>query len=185
LSEPSDQDERLPPDDYLRAIGRVAVEWSRLELVVEIIIWAFLFVDHETVTSPWQREKDGRAVTTHIGFPLRVDVMLSLADQREGQGFRPSFDATPIKELASKLREASAKRNHIIQGVWTRVGTTALRQTHRARGQVVPLYEIMAVQQVASIADGISALAAEADAIASALVRFLNGEVREFPPLAP
>lgn len=80
-------------DDYLREIGRVAVEWSRLEAEIETAIWTLAFTAGPGSISPefsaihgmgapWFNEEQGRAITTHVALLLRIDMMLTLASIR-------------------------------------------------------------------------------------------------------
>src|SRR6185437_11562345 len=135
-------------DEYLREIGRVAVEWTRVESTVETIIWAFLFVDFDD-TSPWLREEDGRAITTHINLLLRVDVMLSLAST--------SLKGLPtwledFEAAAKAIRDTYPKRNKVVHGEWTPLRGQALRSGYRARGDVKPFYDFMTPSDFSTIA---------------------------------
>lgn len=175
------------PDEYLREIGRVAVEWSRVEAAIEAMIWAFMFVD-QGCPSPWMRENDGRAVTTHVNFLLRLDIVLSLASQCPGNRmYQPKdhkmslwslgpFNSAPLEMLIRWLREAYTKRNRIVHGNWAMAGNKSIRQTFRARGDITPFYEIQTATQIANIADEIALLASNTEDLCAALVRYLCAE---------
>jgi hypothetical protein len=137
------------PDEYLCEIGRVAVEWTKAEAGIEAIIWAFLFINDWNVTSPWHREQEGRAITTHINMLLRVDVMLSLARtciEREG----PELDA--IEQITKDVRLIYPKRNKVVHGLWSPMGKMVFRQTYRARGDVSPFYDVLTLEDVKAVA---------------------------------
>ncbi|HEY1504298.1 MAG TPA: hypothetical protein VGF92_08360 [Stellaceae bacterium] len=156
-------------DEYLREIGRVAVEWTRVESTVESIIWAFLFVDYAD-TSPWLREEDGRAITTHINLLLRVDVMLSLASN--------SFKELPtclgdFEDAAKAIRSTYPKRNKVVHGEWTPLQGQALRSVYRARGDVKPFYDFMTPGDISAIASECQALAAHLARLSQRLVPLL------------
>jgi hypothetical protein len=178
------------PDEYLREIGRVAVEWSRVEAAVETMIWAFLFVDQK-LPSPWWREEDGRAITTHINFLLRLDMLLSLATQCPGpRNYFPegsswpsplgSFDVKVFDDLVRTLRTMYTQRNRIVHGIWTMAGEKAIRQTFRARGDVTPFNEFVSAPDIAEIADKIAMVAINAQTILATLIKYLRAEERRF-----
>ena len=146
------------PDWYLREIGRVAVEWSKVEAALETIIWAFLFIDFEQ-TSAWHREPEGRAVTTHINLLLRVDMMLSL---KSAAAAATLFNTIPVFDeldgIAKEVRALYPRRNKVVHSIWSPVGTMVLRQSYRARGDVSPLYDVMTLEDVKTVADEAEAL---------------------------
>lgn len=162
------------PDAYLREIGRTAVEWSKVEAAIEVLIWTFLFVDHYQLT-PWFREPEGRAVTTHVNILLRLDMMLSLASATASmtlQEIHPPFERLEI--LAKDARALVPKRNKCVHGLWSPVGKMALRQSYRARGDVSPLYDMMTLEDLKDVADQCADLAARAQAQIKPLSAYLQ-----------
>ena len=147
------------PDAYLQEIGRTAVEWSKVEAAIETIIWVFLFIDFQE-SSPWHREPEGRAVTTHVNLLLRVDMMLSLASATASMTLtqkHPPFDE--LEEIAKEVRALYPKRNKCVHGLWSPIGNMALRQSYRARGDISPFYDVMSLDDLRAVADECAALA--------------------------
>jgi hypothetical protein len=143
------------PDEYYREIGRVAVEWTKVEAAIETVIWAFLFVDDYAATSPWFKEQEGRAVTTHVNLLLRVDMMLSLASATfTAQG--PELEM--LDGLAKETRDLYPKRNKAVHGLWSPMGKMVFRQGFRARGDVSPFYDVLTIEHVKQVADDCVAL---------------------------
>ena len=64
-------------DDELKAVGRVAIEWSHLEFKVENALWHLLGL---TEIGNWDL---GPATTTHIPFRVRLDMVSSLVRGHE------------------------------------------------------------------------------------------------------
>lgn len=159
MTSPNPRKDGQLPDTYLCEIGRTAVEWSKVETAIETIIWVFLFIDYEQ-TSPWHREPDGRAVTTHVNLLLRVDMMLSLASAAASMTLHkkhPPFDE--LRDIAKEIRALYPKRNKCVHGLWSPVGEMALRQSYRARGDVSPFYDVMNFEDIRAIADECALLA--------------------------
>lgn len=136
------------PDEYLCEIGRVAVEWTKVEAGIEWIIWAFLFIDGRDITSAWQREQQGRAITTHINMLLRIDIMLSLARTCLAEN-GPALKE--IEAIAKIARELYPKRNKAVHGLWSPMGKMVFRQGYRARGDVSPLYDVLSLEDIKSV----------------------------------
>jgi hypothetical protein len=162
MTNSSSKDNPLP-DPYLREIGRTAVEWSKVEAAIETIIWVFLFIDFQE-TSPWHREPEGRAVTTHVNLLLRVDMMLSLASATTSKTLTSSHPPfVELQEIARETRALYPKRNKCVHGLWSPIGSMALRQSYRARGDVSPFYDVMDLDDLRAVADECAALAKKID----------------------
>lgn len=137
------------PDEYLCEIGRVAVEWTKAEADIEWIIWAFLFIDGKSVTSAWQKEQQGRAITTHINMLLRIDIMLSLARTCLAEA---GAALNEVEEIAKVARELYPRRNKAVHGLWSPLGNAVFRQGYRARGDVSPFYDVLTLDDIKTVA---------------------------------
>jgi hypothetical protein len=142
------------PDDYLKEIGRVAVEWSRLEAAVEVAIWTLLF-SRETERPAWFDEEIGRAVTTNIAVLLRIDMLVTIARVRIAAA--PQY-FEPLTAIAARVRTAYPKRNRIIHAIWEAVPRGAFRQTYRARGTLVASFEVISLAEIGATASEIATL---------------------------
>jgi hypothetical protein len=106
-----------------RLVGRVAIEWSRLENVLNDIIWRFLHLSFE----------DGRALTgrddavTKINL-LRVIAPRHLADDDKLEALLLSLDA---------IDACRDDRNFIVHGTWGRLEPegTPLAMSLRAKSK--------------------------------------------------
>jgi hypothetical protein len=115
-------------NDHLRAIGLVAVKWSRLEGFVYRI--AYL--------SQSAKNKQFRAITAHMDLPRQLDVMCSLVGLIAPDTLEHQAAHAAIRKWAKYVKEdLSAKRNELIH-LWWRPGEgdeafiEAVK--HRARG---------------------------------------------------
>lgn len=142
------------PDNYLREIGRVAVEWSRLEAAIETAIWTLTFTA-EYGNAPAFNDQPGRAITTHVNVLLRIDMMLTLANVRVSHS--PQYQQ-PLAALAARIRVAYPKRNRIVHGLWEATERGAFRQTYRARGEVAAWFEFISSISIAETANEIANL---------------------------
>jgi hypothetical protein len=71
------------------AIGMVATEWQRLESIIDAAIWSLARVPNENI---------GRAITTNLNLPTRLDILKTLFDLWK-----------PDEPAERKLHEQSAK----------------------------------------------------------------------------
>jgi hypothetical protein len=92
--------------DQLEAMGMVAAEWSYLESIIEAAIWNLAgLYDEET----------GMSITTHLGMPARLDMLLTLFHRR----FRDGGDYEDLKQQCGHIRgELSGKRGGVIHRRW-------------------------------------------------------------------
>jgi hypothetical protein len=94
------------PDEFLKAIGLIAVEWAHLENTLGKLLCRLLGLPF------WGQ---GQAVTAHIPFRTRIDIALAYA--RERRQIKPE----QIEELDALLKEIDCKRrdrNTYIHGEW-------------------------------------------------------------------
>jgi hypothetical protein len=94
-------------DDHLKAIGRVAANWTMIEHTLERYIWFMVSMGYEV----------GMCLTTHMSFPQRLQAVLTLSHDMFGSITRPQFEA--LKKFAGgQLNEVYGKRNNIVHAVW-------------------------------------------------------------------
>jgi hypothetical protein len=152
------------PEAHLKAIGRVAVEWSRLEATIEALIWTALFVDR-WYSSGWQKEREGRAVTTHMSFLLRLDALLSLV--RIHYAGQPADQ--DISQLVTDSRALYPERNRVVHGLWAVSDKATIARSYRARGKLIPIFQNRSSESIEELADRIHLLANRAETVCSTL----------------
>jgi hypothetical protein len=106
------------PDDFLKAIGLIAVEWAHLENTLGKLLCKLLGL-------PLRGQ--GQAVTAHIPFRTRIDIALAYARERR------QIRSEQIDELDALLKEIDRKRgarNKYIHGEWG-----VLSECRSGRGQ--------------------------------------------------
>jgi hypothetical protein len=103
----ADYEFNLPvKSDQLQAIGMVACEWSYLESIIEAAIWNLAGLYHEDI---------GMAITTHLGMPPRLDMLLTLYHQHHGDDDK--YKA--LKKLCDNIRRPlSAARGGVVHRRW-------------------------------------------------------------------
>ena len=97
------------PDDFLKAIGRITVNFSHLEFEVFFLIWPLLDSDQEAA----------RVVSDMLSFRQKCELINSLCqlratDKKEIEG---------LGDLTKKLDHVGLERNRLIHSVWA-VGDT-------------------------------------------------------------
>jgi hypothetical protein len=92
------------PDDWFTWIGRVVVEWGRLERAVEGAIWGLLRIFDPEI---------GQALTTHIPTRVRLDIYLSLADKLLSPQERED-----ISKLIKRINDLHPDRNLLTHAEW-------------------------------------------------------------------
>jgi hypothetical protein len=88
-----------------RLIGRVAVEWARLENVMDDFIWHMLEIDIE----------QGRIITTRLDATAKIRTIRELAPVTLSEA--EWHKLSPLLDRADILRD---ERNLIIHGTWGR-----------------------------------------------------------------
>jgi len=94
-----------PNNDHLSAIGRVAVQWTLLEHMIELLVWELAPL----------KQPNAQAVTTHIPTLGLIDTAKALAHVR-----LPSTDLEMrlialLGHIGDNLRP---KRNSVVHGIW-------------------------------------------------------------------
>jgi hypothetical protein len=91
------------PDDFLKAIGRVAVNWSRLEMSVDQAIASILRVSPDAHA----------AMTVGLTFQIRLDMLASLNGT-----VRDERQKGELTKIIDEIRQRQADRNFIVHAAW-------------------------------------------------------------------
>jgi hypothetical protein len=86
----------------MRAIGRVAAQWSIAQYVLEHLLWVLVPTDQAT----------GKMLTTHLPDESRCNVILTLASKT------PEATKEKIVKLLKTFDEIRKDRNRVIHNVW-------------------------------------------------------------------
>lgn len=101
-------------DEHLKAIARIALEWSRLEAMLESLLWELMQLG-AGVGGLTREHIVGRAVTTHLNFDMRVNAIRAFTIEIAG------LDGPPTKtfnEMAARMDALRVQRNLIVHGEW-------------------------------------------------------------------
>lgn len=98
-----------PPDDFLIFIGYICAWWQQIEHFTERTIWHWAGLS----------DKRGRCITHHMPFPLRCDVLRSLADARFKNAV---YNKALHKFVESHLKTAQTVRNRFAHALWLHSG---------------------------------------------------------------
>ncbi|HEV3159070.1 MAG TPA: hypothetical protein VGZ89_03675 [Xanthobacteraceae bacterium] len=122
------------PDPHLRGIGLVALAWSYMEGALERVIWRLSRLN----------DMRGRAFTTHMSLPARLDTLLALANHE----FPKEKQTDRLKGIKEHiLKTLSPKRNEIVHSRVIKFDEieVAFLTHYKARGKIVT-----SVQQIDS-----------------------------------
>lgn len=94
-----------PPDELITRVGVVLNMWQMIEAQIESAIWGLAELS----------EDQGRALTAHMTFPLRCDVLRAL--------YHAAFQNTDIDKVLNKMLEnhlkpAYGRRNRYAHALW-------------------------------------------------------------------
>lgn len=131
-------DENIP-DPYLTAIGKVCVNWGRLEAAVDLAIGRLAAFD---VLDP-----RGAIITAHMTWPLKMDVMEALVTAlRADYPYLANFDvAKPL------LKKAQEGRNRVVHGTWGKKDGKVVKARMTARGKLRSSLDPITVADIEAI----------------------------------
>jgi hypothetical protein len=98
------------PMSHERLIGRFAVEWSKLEGVMDDLIWRFLDLPVEY----------GRIVTSHVDANGKIKLLSQLIETSFGHSSPDYIMFSYFEEILSHTDIIRIDRNLIIHGTWGR-----------------------------------------------------------------
>ncbi|MGI8771714.1 MAG: hypothetical protein ACR2JE_09775 [Acidobacteriaceae bacterium] len=141
-----EQQEQIP-DEYLKAIGRVTVEWNQLESILDLCLIRLLGKD---LTDP-----RSHIVFTHMAYPQKMNALKALIGQVEipaGSSLgRYSDEVQPL------LKAASEERNKIMHSKWGMEKGQVYRSTLQAKGALKVSHVYVPVDDVIAACDHIIA----------------------------
>jgi hypothetical protein len=154
----------LAPPGHLQAIGLVAASWSKLEWLVEELIWQLAGI----MDSLW-----GRAITSDLGIRARFDALLSLADVRipdtEEEKKLQALQKRIVSGVGGKP-SLSSLRNKVIHAYWSDLdGPRAFATNVSARGKLKFDIRPMEESEIRGIAEAIFLTVIELDRIQNEL----------------
>jgi hypothetical protein len=92
-------------DDHLRAIGAVTVNWTAIEMVVELTILGLYEISPDR----------GLVITSNLGFQNKLTILQILALR----GAVTDKDAAAeLTQILKRIEASSKDRNRIVHGLW-------------------------------------------------------------------
>lgn len=92
------------PDGYYCRIGEIAARWSRVELLLQELVWAVMGL----------APKDGRLLTAEQGAKDNFQTFKGLVRQ----SMPGRFPAAELEDIAGEVHRLMAQRNNIVHGVF-------------------------------------------------------------------
>lgn len=134
------------PEPYLIAIGKVCVQWTMLENMVDMILGKLAGMDF--------LDPRAKIMVAHMSWPQKMDVLGSLIDSlsEDHPRLRGYKDST-----APLLKAAQEGRNHVIHGFYGFEGGKVERQRATARGKLKIQMEEVTVGQIEAVVNDIHA----------------------------
>ena len=110
MKKPRLSTEKVLTDEHYKAIGKIAVEWTYVELDIQSIIWHMAeFVESE------HKMKVAHTFTAHLGSEMLLDIMRTLVHTVVGDCIEYDELSTFIERDIKGLRKI---RNDIIHGLY-------------------------------------------------------------------
>jgi hypothetical protein len=91
-------------DAQLQAIGKVAVNWSLLEFLINRVIADLLSIT----------PKEGRIVVSAMNLRPRLDILRLLAELHDW----PEVELESLKKVTERIDKAREQHNLIVHGLW-------------------------------------------------------------------
>jgi hypothetical protein len=143
-------------DDHLRAIGAVVVNWSSLEMVMEIMILGLYDV----------KPNRGLVLTSNLGFQNKLTILRMLANNG---AIKDGTEKQNCLDLLKRIEDSAPKRNTIAHGLWGAGNAQGLakRLSLKVRGrQLSTINEQVPLAEVEAIANEFLTLRHELSALA-------------------
>ncbi len=136
------------PDDYLLAIGKICVQWSHLEALMELSI--------SKLAGFQLSDPRSKILVNHMAWPMRVDIFSALCNELVA-GYPRLKD---YQQVLTQLKKAQEGRNRLVHGFWgiEEGKVTALRAT--ARGKLKLSMETVALEELQTTLRDINVAAA-------------------------
>jgi hypothetical protein len=98
------------PMSHEKLVGRFAIEWAKLEAVMDDLIWKFLDIPIEY----------GRIVTSHLDATGKIKLLNQLIETSFGHSSPDYILFSYFKEILDHIDIIRVDRNLIIHGTWGR-----------------------------------------------------------------
>jgi hypothetical protein len=155
-----EQQEQIP-DEYLKAIGRVVVEWNQLESILDLCLIRLL---GKELTDP-----RSHIVFTHMAYPQKMDALKALIGEvkiPDGSTLGRYGD-----EVQPLLKNASEARNKIMHSKWGVINGKVHRSMIRAKGALKMSLVSVSIDE---IIEACNQIAAAGEALSAAIVGHLR-----------
>jgi hypothetical protein len=134
------------PEEYLRAIGEVAVRWNHLEQIVNLFL---IYLSGGNIA-----EERSHVVFAHMAFPQKMDVMGALAEELTKTGKSGAW-TTYKSTVQPLLKKAQAGRNMAIHSMWGIYDGKVKRASISARGSLKFSWIEATIQEIKEITQSI------------------------------
>ncbi len=142
----------IAPPGHLQAIGLIATCWSKLEWLVEEVIWQLGGLDDSF---------SAHILTAELGIRTRFDTMLALADYKINDTPQEAELQQIQKRVVSGLHgkpSLSSERNRVIHAYWSAgEGPLAFSSSIKARGKLRFDIKMMSESELLDIAKSVFA----------------------------
>lgn len=136
------------PDEYLIAIGRVAVSWNYLDFCVNLFMIHLLGVKVEDDRS--------HIIFTHTSFPQKLDILAALVETVKNSPHYAGFKdyKTRVQPL---IETAQRGRNTVIHSQWAMRNGDVMRGSISARRSLKLTYVKSTVDEIETVHNSIVA----------------------------
>jgi hypothetical protein len=136
------------PDVYLIAIGKVCMQWSLLENMMEMMI--------SKMAGFPLRDRRPKIMINHMAWPMRVDIFSALSNELVAE--HPRLKDYP--KVLTLLKKAQEGRNRIVHGMWGSEDGKVTTLRASARGKLKLTMEQVDVKEIDAILEDIHVAAA-------------------------
>lgn len=131
------------PEAYLAAIGKVCVQWSILENVLEMMIIKLAGMDIGDSRS--------KIMINHMSWPQKVDILSAMANELVNGYPRLKDHGTTLP----LLKKAQDGRNRIVHGSWANDDGEVKLMRATARGKLKLYMDKITVKEIEEVVDAI------------------------------
>ena len=134
------------PDEYLKAIGEVAVRWNHMEQIVNLFL---IYLSGGNIA-----EDRAHVVFAHMAFPQKMDVMGALAEELSKSGKSGAW-TTYKSTVQPLLKKAQSGRNMVIHSMWGVHNGKVKRASISARGTLKFSWLEATIQEIEDVTQSI------------------------------
>jgi hypothetical protein len=137
-----DFDPRKIPETYILAVGKVSINWTQTENIIDDAIAGVARLN----------SMHGWAITAHMNFPMKCDALMSLAEL-----LLNGEDHESLRLTIARVKILAESRNRYVHGYWaTHEDTGAVYLTAiKARGKLKADYTTVALADIEATAASI------------------------------